>query len=69
MVLTAAMPTNSRRDEEGLTLNYVGCQVMVQKKKSSQFGSANQKWNMDSESGYVFAFHTNHLDVGMLSAC
>lgn len=64
MVLTVVLPTNQRRDEEGLTLNYVGCQVTVQKRKPSQFGSASQKWNLDQESGFIYAFHAHHLDVG-----
>lgn len=65
MVLTVVMPTNQRRDEEGLTLNYVGCQVTVQKRRTTQFGSASQKWNFEPETGSIYAFHTNHLDVGM----
>jgi len=63
-VLTVVTPTNQRRDEEGLTLNYVGCQVTVQKRRNTQFGSANQKWNLDQETGFIYAFHTNHLDAG-----
>lgn len=64
MVLTVSMPTNQRRGEEGLALSYVGCQVVVQKKKSTQFGSASQKWSLDRETGFIYAFYTNLMDVG-----
>ncbi|KAF6020845.1 hypothetical protein EB796_020833 [Bugula neritina] len=68
MVLTVSMPTNQRRGEEGLALSYVGCQVVVQKKKSTQFGSASQKWSLDRETGFIYAFYTNLMDVEITAA-
>lgn len=64
MVLSVSTPTHERRDDEGLALNYVGCRVTLQKKRTTQLGSAHQKWRVDADTGYVHAFHTNHLDSG-----
>lgn len=65
MALTVSMPTNQRKDEDGLMLNYIGCQVVLQKKKAVQFGCASQKWHIDKDSCFIYAFHTNYLDVGV----
>ncbi len=64
MVMTVAMPTMSTKDEDGSPLTYVGCQVTLQHRKTSQFGRANQKWAFDSSSGFISAFSSSSMDKG-----
>ena len=55
----------STKDEDGMPLTYVGCQVTLQHRKTAQFGRANQKWTYDKESGFIFAFASSGMDKGI----
>ena len=65
MVMTVSMPTRSTKDDDGGAVSYVGCQVTLQHKKTTQFGRANQKWSFDSNSGFISAFAASNMDKGI----
>lgn|SRR6218665_1236402 len=65
LVLTAT--TRSRGDattEANNVTTYVGCTVTVQRKKTVQFGRANQRWRHDPSTGFIYAFSTDVHDKG-----
>ena len=64
MVMSVAMPTMSTKDEDGMPLSYIGCQVTLQHRKTAQFGRANQKWSFDKQEGFVNAFSSSNMDQG-----
>ena len=58
------MPSGVPVDEDGLPLTYVGSEVALQNRKMTQFGRANQKWEMDVSTGLIEAFVTDKWDKG-----
>ena len=69
MVLSVSMKNQyippSQGTEGGATSQlYLGCPVMLQRAKKTQFGRANQKWRFDQETGLIYAFATDTMDKG-----
>ena len=51
-------------EEEEDVVTYQGCAVVLQQKKTAQFGRANQRWYFDESTGFLQAFHTDAIDKG-----
>ena len=65
MVLSVAMPNvQGNQEEEEDIVTYQGCAVVLQQKKSNQFGRANQRWYFDETTGFLQVFHTDLIDKG-----
>jgi len=56
--------TVSMKRCDGATQTYVGCAVGLQRTKKVQLGRANQRWQYDSVTGLIRAFHTDTVDKG-----
>jgi hypothetical protein len=67
MVLTASMPVKQQKANNTAALTYAGSPVTLQKRKTCQLGSANQKWHHDSTTGILHAFYTDIQDKGNLN--
>ena len=65
MVLSVSMPNvRGQGEDEDDIVTYQGCAVVLQQKKTAQFGRANQRWYFDEATGFLQAFHTDAIDKG-----
>lgn len=67
LVLGVSMPVYQTKSESHCA-SYYGCQVVVQKRKITQFGRANQRFYHDESMGYIQAFHTDTMDKEITAA-
>ncbi|XP_050408824.1 doublecortin domain-containing protein 1 [Patella vulgata] len=67
LVLTVSMPS-LENTESGHLMTFVGCPVILQTRRTNQFGKAHQRWHYDAESGLIQAFHTELPDKEITAA-
>ncbi|KAH3884070.1 doublecortin domain-containing protein 1-like [Dreissena polymorpha] len=69
-VLTVSMPNNEpfAEDEQGRPLTFIGCKVMLQTRRTNEFGKAHQRWRYDAETGFIHAFYTDLPDKEITAA-
>ncbi|XP_025087629.1 uncharacterized protein LOC112560197 [Pomacea canaliculata] len=65
-VLTVAFPRKVCESTEPQT--FAGCPVMLQSRRSNQFGHAHQRWHYNAETGFISAFSSDVADKEITSA-
>lgn len=68
LVLTATTKSHGDATADGNMATYVGCTVTVQRKKTVQFGRANQRWHHDQSTGFIYAFTADVHDKEITAA-